>query len=75
VAAKPVTFGENEVREFENDEEDEDEEDEQQPPRLQVGEETKLQFDDEEEEEDAKSVDTETELMQKATDETVSLNL
>lgn len=67
-SAKPVTFGENEVREFEDDEDD----DEETPPRLQIGEETNLEFDDDE---DAKSVDTETELMQKATDETVSLNL
>lgn len=65
---QPVTFGENEVREFENDDDEDDT-----PPRIQVGEETNLEFDDDEE--DAKSVDTETELMQKATDETVSLNL
>ena len=67
---QPVTFGENEVREFEDDD---DEDEDETPPRIQVGEETNLEFDDDEE--DAKSVDTETELMQKATDETVSLNL
>ena len=54
-------------------EDDDDEDDDETPPRIQVGEETNLEFDDDEE--DAKSVDTETELMQKATDETVSLNL
>ena len=68
--SKPVQFGENEVREFEDEEEEDDEDDV--PPRIQVGEETNLEFDDEE---DAKSVDTETELMQKASGETVSLNL
>lgn len=69
-APSPVRFGDNEVREFEEEEEEEDEE--EQPPRLNLGEETQLEFDDEE---DAKSVDTETELMQKASNETVSLNL
>lgn len=70
IATKPVTFGENEVREFEDEDDDEDDD---VPPRIQVGEETNLEFDDDEE--DAKSVDTETELMQKASNETVSLNL
>lgn len=65
--SNPVQFGENEVREFE----DEDDEDDV-PPRITVGEETKLEFDDED---DSRSVDTETELMQKASGETVSLNL
>ena len=71
----PVRFGENEVREYETDDEESD--DDEAPPRLQVGEDTKLTFDDEEEEEeDAKSVDTEAELMKKAeSNEVVSLNL
>lgn len=66
--SNPVQFGDNEVREFE----DEDDEDDDVPPRITVGEETKLEFDDED---DSRSVDTETELMQKASGETVSLNL
>ncbi len=67
-SANPVQFGENEVREFD----DEEDEDDDVPPRMQVGEETKIEFDDDE---DANSVDTETEIMQKTSGETLSLNL
>lgn len=67
----PVRFEkENEVREFEKEEEEEDEDDDEVPPRLQLGEETTLDdFED-----DSKSVDTETELAEKA-DGSISLNL
>jgi len=65
----PVTFGETEVQEFETDDDSEDEEDR---PRMKVGEDVSL--DDEEIEGDAASVDTETELEQKASG-TVALNL
>ena len=68
----PVTFGEAEVQEFETeDEEDEDSEAEERP-RLQIGEDISLE--DDEIEGDAASVDTETELEQKASG-TVALNL
>lgn len=67
----PVRFGDNEVREFDTDDEESDDD---APPRIQVGEDTKLEFDDDED--DAKSVDTEAELLQKAeSNEVVSLNL
>ena len=65
----PVRFGENEVREYDTDEDSDDDT----PPRLQVGEDVKLEFDDDD---DVKSVDTEAELLQKAeSNEVVSLNL
>lgn len=74
--APPVTFGEPEVHEF-DDEEDEDAEDsEDEPPKISVGEETTLGKDDIEG--DTDSVDTATELEQKlkeTTESTVSLNL
>lgn len=72
-APAPVRFEkENEVREFEKEEEEEEEEDDEEevPPRLQLGEETTL----EDFEDDSKSVDTETELAEKA-DGSISLNL
>ena len=63
---KPVTFGEDEIREFEEDEDDDA------PPRLTLGEDLKLEEDDD----DAASVNTEAELEAKTkTTETVSLNL
>ena len=68
---RPVLFKEenNEVHEFETDDEEEDDDDE--PPRLQLGEDVKLDdFDDD----DKASVNTEAELEAK-TKETVSLNL
>ena len=68
----PVTFGEPEVHEFETDNEEEDDEEEDRP-RLQVGEDMKLEDDDVED--DTKSVDTATELEEKLSSETVSLNL
>ena len=72
----PVTFGEAEVQEFEEEDEDEDTEDAdseaEDRPRLQVGEDISLE--DDEIEGDAASVDTETELEQKASG-TVALNL
>ncbi len=70
-AVKPVTFGESEVREFDTDDEDDDEEEER--PRIQVGDDVQLDLDDIEG--DADSVDTATEIEQKAALETVSLNL
>jgi hypothetical protein len=64
----PVTFGAAEVREFEEeDEEDEEEE----IPHVKVGEDVTL----DDVEGDDSSVDTETELAQKADKETISLNL
>lgn len=66
--SKPVRFGESEVQEFETEDEEEEEEEEDHP-KLKVGEEIKLDFDD-----DASSVNTEDEIERKAT-ETVSLNL
>lgn len=64
---KPVTFGENEVVEFEEDSDD----DSEAPPRLTLGETVSLDDDD-----DASSVNTEDELEAKTkTTETVSLNL
>lgn len=72
----PVTFGEAEVQEFEEEEDEEDTEDAdseaEDRPRLQVGEDISLE--DDEIEGDAASVDTETELEQKASG-TVALNL
>ena len=74
-APKPVTFEEeqNEVHEFETDnEEDSEEEEEEDRPRIQLGEEVKL----EDFEDDKASVDTEAELEAKAKEnEVVSLNL
>lgn len=67
-APAPVSFGEPEVHEFEAEEE-EDEEDE--IPHVKVGEDVKLDDVDG----DDSSVDTETELAQKADKETISLNL
>ena len=64
-AAKPVSFGEAEIVEFETEDEDDDR------PRLQVGEE-EVELDDVEG--DDSSVDTDTELAEKA-QETISLNL
>ena len=71
----PVTFGETEVQEFESEAEEDDEDDDSEledRPRLQVGEDVTLDID--EIEGDAASVDTETELEQKASG-TVALNL
>jgi hypothetical protein len=68
----PVMFAEeNDVHEFETEDDESDEEEVR--PRLQVGEDITLDTADIEGD-DAASVDTETELEQKAT-ETVSLNL
>ena len=69
----PVKFEEKPtVHEFETDNEESDEESEEEDrPRLQLGEDMKLDLGDEE---DKASVDTEAELEAKAT-ETVSLNL
>lgn len=62
---KPVTFGENEVVEFEDESDDDDDV----PPKLTLGEDIAL-------DDDASSVNTEDELEAKAkTAETVSLNL
>ena len=62
---KPVTFGEDEVREFEDDSDDDDA-----PPKLTLGEDISLDDDD------ASSVNTEDELEAKTkVAETVSLNL
>jgi hypothetical protein len=68
----PVTFGEAEVQEFEAEEEDEEDSESEDRPHLKVGEDITL--DDDEIEGDAASVDTETELEQKASG-TVALNL
>jgi hypothetical protein len=70
--SQPVKIQEehNEVHEFETEDEDESDEEEERP-RLQVGEEIRLE---DLEDDDAASVNTEDELQQKAT-ETVSLNL
>lgn len=73
LAPKPVTFGQNEVVEFETDDEDVDEEEEDRP-RLAMGEDISLNADDVEG--DADSVDTEAELEAKTKNaETVSLEL
>lgn len=72
VPKMPVTFGEAEVQEFETEDEDEDDSEVEDRPRLTVGEEVSLE--DDEIEGDAASVDTETELEQKASG-TVALNL
>lgn len=69
VPKAPVTFGDTEVQEFETEEEDSEAEER---PRLTVGEDVALEED--EIEGDAASVDTETELEQKASG-TVALNL
>lgn len=70
-APKPVTFGANEVVEFEDEEEEEEED---APPKLTLGEDATL--DDDDIEGDAASVDTEAELEAKTkAAETVSLNL
>ena len=70
----PVTFGDAEVQEFEEEEDEEEDADSEAEdrPRLQVGEDISLE--DDEIEGDAASVDTETELEQKASG-TVALNL
>lgn len=68
----PVTFGESEVQEFETEDEEEEEDEDEERPRLQVGEDISLE--DDEIDGDAASVDTETELEQKASG-TVALNL
>lgn len=74
-APPPVTFEEKpNVHEFETDDEEEEESDgseDENRPRIALGEEVALSDD----EEDAASVDTETELAQKAGSETVALNL
>jgi hypothetical protein len=58
----------NEIVEFEEEEEEEEEE----PPRIQLGEDIELDVEDA----DAKSVDTNTELEEKASkEETISLNI
>lgn len=72
VPKMPVTFGEDEVQEFETEEDEEEEDEEEDRPRLQVGEDISLE--DDEIEGDTASVDTETELEQKASG-TVALNL
>jgi hypothetical protein len=67
-APKPVTFGEDEVREFDNDSDDDDA-----PPRLQLGEDIQL---DNDEDDDKASVNTQDELEAKTkAAEVVSLNL
>lgn len=68
----PVTFGETEVQEFETEDEEDDDSEAEDRPRLTVGEDVALE--DDEIEGDAASVDTETELEQKASG-TVALNL
>jgi hypothetical protein len=74
-APPPVTFGEKEVHEFETDDEDESD-DEKERPKLVMGEDVALPNDeDEEEDDDAASVSTEDELRQRASAETVALNL
>lgn len=67
-APAPVSFGEPEVHEFETEEDDEEEDE---IPHVKVGEDVKL----DDVEGDDSSVDTETELAQKADKETISLNL
>ena len=71
---RPVVIEEqnNEVHEFETEDEDSDDDEDEEPPRLQLGEEMKLdEFDD-----DKASVDTEAELLAKEKEnEVVSLNL
>lgn len=70
--SRPVTFGDNEVVEFEDEEEDDDEEEHR--PRLTVGEDIALDADDIDGDKD--SVDTEAELEAKTkAAETVSLEL
>lgn len=70
-AAPPVTFATAEVREFDTEEEDETSDEEEQP-RIQLGEEIKLEGDDIEG--DADSVTTEDEIASKTMD-VVALNL
>lgn len=70
--APPVTFGENEVREFESDAESDDSE-EYERPRVQLGEDVSL-GDDDVESDGGDSTDTEAELEKKAGGE-VALNL
>lgn len=72
IAKAPVTFGETEVQEFETEDEEEEDSDAEDRPRLTVGEDISLE--DDEIEGDAASVDTETELEQKASG-TIALNL
>lgn len=72
--SRPVIFEEeqNEVHEFETDNEEEDDDDDDAPPRLQLGEEIKL----DDIEDDKASVSTEAELLAKEKEsEVVSLNL
>jgi hypothetical protein len=73
-APPPVTFGENEVREFES-EADDDSSDDSEPerPRVQLGEDVELE-DDDVESDGGESTDTEAELEKKAGGE-VALNL
>jgi hypothetical protein len=74
--APPVTFGEAEVHEFEEDEEGAYDSEDEDRPKILVGEEIALSKDDIEG--DADSVDTATDLEQKlneTTAATVSLNL
>lgn len=73
--APKLTFGgENEVHEFEtDDEEEEDSEDEEERPKLTLGEDITL--DKTEIDGDTDSVATEDEILARATEETVSLNL
>ena len=68
----PVTFGEPEVHEFEEDSEDEDDE---APPKITVGEEISLSKEDIDGDDDNASVDTTTELERKMGGDSVSLNL
>jgi hypothetical protein len=70
-APKPVTFGEDEIVEFETDNEEEEDEELAGRPRLTVGEDASLDIED-----DDASVNTEDELEAKAKNaEVVSLNL
>lgn len=72
--APKLTFGgENQVHEFETDDEEDDTEDEEDRPKLTLGEEVTLDTGDIEG--DADSVATEDEILARAGEETVSLNL
>ena len=68
-AAPALSFGDNEVHEFETDNEEEEEEE---APKITLGEDVELDVEDDD---DNKSVDTDTELEQKMEKEAVSLDL
>jgi hypothetical protein len=72
-APPPVTFGENEVREFESEADDDSDDSEPERPRVQLGEDISLD-DDDVESDGGDSTDTEAELEKKAGGE-VALNL